>query len=199
MIFSDWQVIGEVNEKESCIRVTINKDIEIKDLKLSLIDEERKLITRMDVNSHEIYFCISIGNLIFAQLGDSVKYVSGSGDDSYKKPNKKLSVFLQELKELDKEETKFKALDSLYKLVDEYLDAENYKQCDKFITEFIKINFTKRLYYGLLVSTSRRKSYLKERKKAFELYQILTKVYYEKMEYSDEQINKIIKSTENLL
>jgi hypothetical protein len=38
----------------------------------------------MKVESHELYMCVSLATTEFVRLGDSVKYVDGSGYETYK-------------------------------------------------------------------------------------------------------------------
>jgi hypothetical protein len=80
----DWSINTETKDGQTCVHAHISDSLDISGLEFSLLDEERKLIVRMKVNSHEIYFCTAIGEPMFAQLGDSVKYVDGSGADFYK-------------------------------------------------------------------------------------------------------------------
>ena len=80
---SDWSVKVETNEDETCVHAHLKPELDITDLNFLLLDEERKLIVRVKVTSHEINFCTYVGNPIFAQLGDCVKYVDGSGVDYY--------------------------------------------------------------------------------------------------------------------
>jgi hypothetical protein len=84
IVNKDWSINTETKDGQTCVHAHINESIDISGLEFSLLDEERKLIVRMKVNSHEIYFCTAIGEPMFAQLGDSVKYVDGSGADFYK-------------------------------------------------------------------------------------------------------------------
>lgn len=53
-------------------------------MEFSLIDEERKVMVKTKVTSREIYICCNIKKPTFAQLGDCVKYVDGSGFETYK-------------------------------------------------------------------------------------------------------------------
>lgn len=80
---NNWSVKVESNGEETCVHAHLNTDLDITDLSFSLLDDERKQIIKLKVNSHEIYFCTNIGKPIFAQLGDSVKYVDGSGVETY--------------------------------------------------------------------------------------------------------------------
>ena len=84
----DWSINTETKDGQTCVHAQIATSLDISGLEFSLLDEERKLIMRMKVNSHEIYFCTAIGEPMFAQLGDSVKYVDGSGADFYKEKTK---------------------------------------------------------------------------------------------------------------
>lgn len=80
----DWTINTETKDGQTCVHAHISDSLDISGLEFSLLDEERKLIVRMKVNAHEIYFCTTIGEPMFAQLGDCVKYVDGSGAEFYK-------------------------------------------------------------------------------------------------------------------
>jgi hypothetical protein len=81
----DWHLLTEVKDnEETCVHAIINDDVDINKLDFLLLDEERKLIVKLKVTSREIYFCTTIGKPMFAQLGDDVKYVEGSGAETYK-------------------------------------------------------------------------------------------------------------------
>lgn len=82
IVNKDWVV---KSEGEECVHVHINTDVDIKDLEFKLIDSERKTICSMKVTSYEIYLCSNVGYPMFAQLGDNLKYVDGSGVVFYKK------------------------------------------------------------------------------------------------------------------
>jgi len=81
----DWSVQSEIKDEQTCIHAHINDKLDIDKLEFTLLDEERKLIMRMKVNTREIYFCTAIGKPVFAQLGDCVKFVDGTGAEIYTK------------------------------------------------------------------------------------------------------------------
>jgi hypothetical protein len=81
MELHDWDV---KTEGDSCVHITINEDIDIKDMDLVLLSETRTPIIKMKVSSRDIFLCCHIEKPMFAQIGHSVKYVSGSGGDFYK-------------------------------------------------------------------------------------------------------------------
>ena len=85
---NSWTVKAEVTEGQTCVHAHISPDLDITKLTFSLLDEERKLIMHMPVPANrEIYFCMMIGEPMFAQLGDCTKYVDGSGAEHYEKLN----------------------------------------------------------------------------------------------------------------
>ena len=77
----DWDVQIQEND---CLHITINEDIDLKDLDLVLLNETRTPILKMKINSRDIVLCCHTENPVFAQIGHSVKYVLGSGNDFYK-------------------------------------------------------------------------------------------------------------------
>ena len=80
----DWSLKTESNnEDDTCVHIFINEDINIEGLVLTLLDQERKIITEMKVTSHEVYMCVSLATPEFIKLGDCVKYVDGSGYETY--------------------------------------------------------------------------------------------------------------------
>lgn len=81
----DWTLkVEEHKEHGTCIHVIINDDVCIENLMFKLLDHERKLITVSKVTSREIYLCTSLAKPEFVELGDCVKYVTGSGKEFYK-------------------------------------------------------------------------------------------------------------------
>ncbi len=81
MLSNNWQVIAENDE---CVLVTINDDVDIEGLELTLINDVRLPIVKLKVNTREIHICSHTEKPMFAQLGNSVKYVKGSGKSMYK-------------------------------------------------------------------------------------------------------------------
>ena len=84
MLNKDWSLKTEENkDKGTCIHIIINEDVSIEGLVFKLLDEERKIITETQVVSRDICMCVSLSTPEFVQIGDSVKYVDGSGVDFY--------------------------------------------------------------------------------------------------------------------
>ena len=88
MLDKDWTIKAEENEHGKCVHVLINESINIEDLMFSLLDDERHIIVNMKVTSREIYLCSNTDKPEFAKLGDCVKYVSGTGAETYKNVTK---------------------------------------------------------------------------------------------------------------
>jgi hypothetical protein len=80
MLLEQWNVEAESDE---CVLVTINPDVELEGLELTLINDVRTPILKLKVNSREIHICSHTEKPMFCQLGNSVKYVKGSGSKSY--------------------------------------------------------------------------------------------------------------------
>ena len=80
MLATEWQVIAEDDE---CVLVTIDEEVDITGLELILINDVRTPIVKLKVNSREIHICSHTEKPMFAQLGNSVKYVKGSGKSMY--------------------------------------------------------------------------------------------------------------------
>jgi hypothetical protein len=80
----DWVVFVD-EECEMCVHAHITDNVDITKLEFSLIDEERNVIVKTKVTGREIYICCNIKKPTFAQLGDCVKYVDGTGFEIYKK------------------------------------------------------------------------------------------------------------------
>jgi hypothetical protein len=78
---NDWTVTAETDE---CVLVTINDDVPLEGLELTLINDVRTPIVKLKVNSREIHICSHTEKPMFAQLGNSVQYVKGSGKSMYK-------------------------------------------------------------------------------------------------------------------
>lgn len=77
---NDWEVIAETDE---CVLVTISKDVPLDGLELTLINDVRIPILKLKVNNREIHICSHTEKPMFAQIGNSVKYVTGSGKAMY--------------------------------------------------------------------------------------------------------------------
>jgi hypothetical protein len=77
---NDWEVIAETDE---CVLVTINEDVPLEGLELTLINDVRTPIVKLKVNTREIHICSHTEKPMFAQIGTSVKYVKGSGKSMY--------------------------------------------------------------------------------------------------------------------
>jgi hypothetical protein len=80
MLLEQWNVEAESDE---CVLVTINPGVELEGLELTLINDVRTPILKLKVNSREIHICSHTEKPMFCQLGNSVKYVKGSGSKSY--------------------------------------------------------------------------------------------------------------------
>jgi hypothetical protein len=80
MLAKEWQVVAENDE---CVLVTIDDDVSLDGLELTLINDVRTPILKLKVNSREIHICSHTEKPMFAQLGNSVKYVKGSGKSMY--------------------------------------------------------------------------------------------------------------------
>jgi len=78
----DWSV-AVVDVTEMCVHAHIADYVDITNLEFSLIDDERKPLVKMKVTCREIYLCCNVKKPTFAQLGDCVKYVNGSGHETY--------------------------------------------------------------------------------------------------------------------
>jgi hypothetical protein len=70
---------------EGMVQLNIDRVIDIDDLTLTLISDVRIPITSLKVTSHKMSFPMNVCKPTFGQLGDSVKYVTGSGNEFYKK------------------------------------------------------------------------------------------------------------------
>jgi hypothetical protein len=80
MLGKEWYVVAESDE---CVLVTISDDVDLEGLELTLISDVRIPIVKLKVNSREIHICSHTEKPMFAQLGNSVKYVKGSGKAMY--------------------------------------------------------------------------------------------------------------------
>jgi hypothetical protein len=80
MLSTEWIVVAESDE---CVLVQIGEDIDLTDLELTLISDTRTPIVKLKVNMREIHICSHTEKPMFAQLGNSVKYVKGSGKSMY--------------------------------------------------------------------------------------------------------------------
>lgn len=80
MKLSDWNVESLDHD---CVKVTIKQDVSIDDTTLTLFNENRIPLVKMKVDSREIHLCCHVERPMFIQVGDSVKYVNGSGYEAY--------------------------------------------------------------------------------------------------------------------
>jgi hypothetical protein len=76
-------MLGKESESDECVLVTISDDVDLEGLELTLISDVRIPIVKLKVNSREIHICSHTEKPMFAQLGNSVKYVKGSGKSMY--------------------------------------------------------------------------------------------------------------------
>jgi hypothetical protein len=74
---------------EDTILVRIDNDVNIDNLILILIDEFRHPILKIDIDKRIFSLSIDTKSPIFAQIENSVKYVKGSGGNSYNNTIKK--------------------------------------------------------------------------------------------------------------
>jgi hypothetical protein len=79
-----WSVTADT---EHCVHIIIDNTVDITDLELTLINDVRIPILKMKVDSREITICTHTEKPMFAQLGNSVKYVFGSGKEYYENKN----------------------------------------------------------------------------------------------------------------
>lgn len=80
----DWSIRAE---GEECVHITIDESINLSgdtEQELVILSETRTPIMKLKLNSHDIFLCCHTEKPMFAQIGHSVKYVSGSGYDFYK-------------------------------------------------------------------------------------------------------------------
>jgi hypothetical protein len=77
-----WNICVDV---EGNIHLAIQDVIDITDLSLTFISDVRIPITTFKITSYNMVFPFNVCKPTFAQLGDSVKYVTGSGNEFYKK------------------------------------------------------------------------------------------------------------------
>jgi hypothetical protein len=81
----DWNASG----KDGCVHVVISEKINIEGSKLKFLGKDREPLIEMKLNYREVHICMQIGNPLFVELhtkgGVSVRYVTGSGQDFYKK------------------------------------------------------------------------------------------------------------------
>jgi hypothetical protein len=78
---NDWIL---QSDGDSCVVVTIGSGVNLEDLQFQLISAERIPIVTMKVMNRTFHLCSNLHKPVFAQLGDSMKYVTGSGDETYK-------------------------------------------------------------------------------------------------------------------
>lgn len=80
MLSNKWQVVAENDE---CVLVTIDEDVNLDNLELTLISDVRIPIVKLKINSREIHICSHTEKPMFVQIGNCVKYVKGSGKAMY--------------------------------------------------------------------------------------------------------------------
>ncbi len=68
---------------ESCIAVDISEDVDISDVSFTVFNEYRSAIIKMKVSDRHFSVCAKNERPTFVQLGDSVRYVEGSGYEAY--------------------------------------------------------------------------------------------------------------------
>ena len=80
MLGKEWSVVAETDE---CVLVTIDDSVSLDGLELTLINDVRIPIIKLKLNSREIHICSHTNKPMFAQIGNCVKYVEGSGKSMY--------------------------------------------------------------------------------------------------------------------
>jgi hypothetical protein len=82
-LLMDFQ--AKATSKE-CISIDIDSDLDISEAKIKVLGSARNLLVSLTA-SHHIEVCLPTGEAMFVELvtpnGVCVKYVSGSGYDSY--------------------------------------------------------------------------------------------------------------------
>jgi hypothetical protein len=81
VMMDKWKV---ARENDNCVHAIIDESVDITGLEFSLVNDLRQKIVTMKVTCHEIYLCSELNRPTYAQLGDSMKYVDGSGSEYYK-------------------------------------------------------------------------------------------------------------------
>jgi hypothetical protein len=80
MTGSEWEVTAE---NDNCVLVKIDEGVDLTDLELTLISDIRMPIVKLKITTREIHICSHTEKPMFAQIGNSVKYVKGSGSSMY--------------------------------------------------------------------------------------------------------------------
>lgn len=80
MSLTKWDVFVD---EQQILHIKIAEDIDINNLKFTLISDVRLPIFTIPITGHTMDFDSSNELPMFGQLGDSVKYVTGSGKKSY--------------------------------------------------------------------------------------------------------------------
>lgn len=75
MIVSDWEAHAISHE---IVVVTIKDNVDISDLTISVLNENRSHLVKMKVPSRHFEIHVDITGPSFAQLGDSVQYIKNS-------------------------------------------------------------------------------------------------------------------------
>jgi hypothetical protein len=75
-----WKAIAVSKE---CIDIIIDEDIDLSDLGLTILNENRLPIFKLKLTAHTTSFCLPSGKPMFAQIANFVKYVEGSGHSYY--------------------------------------------------------------------------------------------------------------------
>lgn len=68
----------------NCVKVVIDPSIDLTGLEIKLINDLRQPFMKQKLESHTLTLCSSIDMPVYAQIADSMKYVSGSGDAYYR-------------------------------------------------------------------------------------------------------------------
>jgi hypothetical protein len=78
-------------ESENCVRIIIDKEVDIENLELILINDVRIPILTSKIESRDFSICCNSDKPTFARILETVKYVEGSGDEHYKEIIKETS------------------------------------------------------------------------------------------------------------
>ena len=80
--FSLWEVNATSKE---CIEIIIHESVDLSDLTLIILNENRTQVLKLKLSSHHVSLCLPSCNPMFAQIGGQVKYVKGSGSEYYRR------------------------------------------------------------------------------------------------------------------
>jgi len=76
-----------VAQEENCLHIELAEDLDITNLKIKILGENRNLLATIQPTSRTINFCIYTGMPMFIEVvspdGVNVQFVTGSGKDFY--------------------------------------------------------------------------------------------------------------------